>query len=56
MSHRKNTGGQRGVPLDGDAWENSGGGAEWEADTELMPPEYSRQLLEISRQLEQPGD
>lgn len=45
-----------GVPLDGDAWENPGAGAEWEADTELMPPEYSRQLLKISRQLEQRGD
>lgn len=55
MSHRKNTGGQLGVPPDGDA-ENSGVGAEWEADTELMPPEYSRQLLEISRQLKQHGD
>jgi hypothetical protein len=25
---------------------------EWEADTDVMPPEYCRQLLEISRQLQ----
>lgn len=45
-----------GMPLDGNAWKNPRSGAEWEADTELMPPEYSRQLLKISRQLKQPGD
>jgi hypothetical protein len=26
---------------------------EWDLDTDVMPPEYCRQLLEISRQLQQ---
>jgi len=29
-----------------------GAAREWEADTDVMPPEYCRQLLEISRQLQ----
>jgi hypothetical protein len=53
MSHRKNTSGQMGMPADEDAWKNQGAGAEWEADTNVMPPEYCRQLLEISKQLKQ---
>jgi len=53
MSHRKNTSGQMGMPLDEDTWKTQGAGAEWEADTDVMPPEYCRQLLEISKQLKQ---
>ena len=53
MSHRKNTGGQSGIPLDQDARKSSGNATEWEADTDVMPPEYCRQLLKISRELKQ---
>jgi len=53
MSHRKNTGGRLEMYLDEDPWKTSGTTTEWEADTELMPPEYCRQLLKISRQLKQ---
>jgi hypothetical protein len=54
MSHRKNDNGQFGMPRDEEAWKNVSTSSEWEADTHVMPPEYSRQLLEISRQLKQP--
>ena len=53
MSQRKDTGGKSGTPLDQDPWKSSGTATEWEADTDVMPPEYSRQLLKISRQLKQ---
>ncbi len=54
MSQRKNTGGQQiGRPVDQDAWTSPGAPTEWEADTDVMPPEYCRQLLKISRQLKQ---
>lgn len=35
-----------------DPCKSSGAAREWEADTDVMPPEYCRQLLEISRQLQ----
>jgi len=53
MSHPKNTGGQLGIPVDQDPWKSSGTSTDWEADTDVMPPEYCRQLLKISRQLKQ---
>ena len=53
MSHRQNTSGRVRSPRDEDTWTNSNPGTEWEADTSVMPPEYCRQLLEISRQLRQ---
>jgi hypothetical protein len=53
MSQRKNTGGQQiGMPVDQE-WKSPGTATEWEADTDVMPPEYCRQLLKISRQLKQ---
>ncbi len=53
MSHRKNAGGV-GMPPDEGTWKNSGAASDWEADTDVMPPEYCRQLLKISRQLKPP--
>lgn len=51
MSHRNNTGGQALMPLDENAWQSPSPSTEWEADTDVMPPEYCKQLLKISRQL-----
>jgi hypothetical protein len=53
MSHRQNTNSQLGMSWDEDACEASAAATEWDADTDVMPPEYCRQLLKISRQLEQ---
>jgi hypothetical protein len=52
MSHRKNTSGQVGAPRNEDEWKTHRALTEWEADTDVMPPEYSRQLIAISRLLE----
>jgi hypothetical protein len=52
MSHRKNTSGQVGAPPNEDEWKTHRALTEWEADTDVMPPEYSRQLIAISRLLE----
>ena len=52
MSHSKKTedGARR---SSGDAaWTGNDSARDWDADTHVMPPEYSRQLLEISRQLQ----
>ena len=54
MSHRKNTSGQAGVPRNEDSWKTARALADWDTDTDVMPPEYCRQLLAISRLLEQP--
>jgi len=52
MSHSKNTvEATRQAPGDA-AWTNTDSAHDWDADTHVMPPEYSRQLLEISRQLQ----
>lgn len=52
MSHSKKTAdATRREPGDG-AWTSSDSARDWDADTHVMPPEYSRQLLEISRQLQ----
>jgi hypothetical protein len=36
-------------------WHERGPGSEWEAETDVMPPEYCQQLLRISRQLQKNG-
>jgi hypothetical protein len=52
MSHPKKTMdvGQR-APGD-DPWTSVDTPHDWDVDTHVMPPEYCRQLLEISRQLQ----
>jgi hypothetical protein len=51
MSHPKKTAETtRRAPSD-ESWTSSAGPREWDTDTDVMPPEYCRQLLEISRQL-----
>jgi hypothetical protein len=52
MSHRKNAGGE-GLPPVENPWEATRAPTEWDADTNVMPPEYCQQLLKISRQLKQ---
>jgi hypothetical protein len=52
MSHRKNKSGQVGAPRNEDEWKAQRALTEWEADTDVMSPEYSRQLIAISRLLE----
>jgi len=51
MSHRKNTSGQVLGPRNEDLWKTTRALSDWEAETDVMPPEYSRQLLAISRLL-----
>jgi hypothetical protein len=52
MSHSKKTAeATRQASSDG-AWTSTDSARDWDADTSVMPPEYSRQLLEISRQLQ----
>lgn len=52
MSHPKEPG--RATPRDvsEESWTNSVAACDWDTDTDVMPPEYCRQLLEISRQLQ----
>jgi hypothetical protein len=52
MSHPKETSdvGRR-APGD-DPWTSANTPRDWDVDTNVMPPEYCRQLLEISRQLQ----
>lgn len=52
MSHRQQTHGKVSMPEEHDEWPASTRASEWDADTDVMPPEYCRQLLEISRQLQ----
>jgi hypothetical protein len=52
MSHPKKTiEATRRAPGD-DPWTSVDSPRDWEVDTNVMPPEYCRQLLEISRQLQ----
>lgn len=51
MSHLKNASGQLGTPRNEDQ-RTQRALTDWEADTDVMPPEYSRQLIAISRLLE----
>jgi hypothetical protein len=55
MDSPKNSDGRIGGVPQHQRLQNSGGQSEWDADTDVMPPEYCRQLLKISRQLEQEG-
>jgi hypothetical protein len=53
MSHPKQSGAATRRTSADDPYESPGAAREWEADTDVMPPEYCRQLLEISRLLQQ---
>lgn len=52
MSHPKQSGGATRRASADEPCKSPGATREWEADTNVMPPEYCRQLLEISRQLQ----
>jgi hypothetical protein len=51
MSHPKKTAEATRRASSDDTWTNTLGARDWDTDTDVMPPEYCRQLLEISRQL-----
>jgi hypothetical protein len=53
MSHSKKTAEVTRRASNDETWTSSAGTPEWDTDTDVMPPEYCRQLLEISRQLRQ---
>jgi hypothetical protein len=52
MSHSQNTAKPTRRAYGDDAWTSNDHSHEWDTDTDVMPPEYCRQLLEISRQLQ----
>jgi len=52
MSHPKQSGAATRRSSADEACEGLAAAREWEADTDVMPPEYCRQLLEISRRLQ----
>ena len=52
MSHSKKTADPTPRSSGDAAWTGNDSARDWDADTHVMPPEYSRQLLEISRQLQ----
>jgi hypothetical protein len=52
MSHPKEPRGATTRESTEDPWTNSVAARDWDTDTDVMPPEYCRQLLEISRQLQ----
>lgn len=52
MSHSKKTPDKTPRPSGDAAWTSHDAARDWDADTHVMPPEYSRQLLEISRRLQ----
>jgi hypothetical protein len=52
MSHSKKTADVSRQSSGDAAWTSSDAARDWDVDTHVMPPEYSRQLLEISRQLQ----
>lgn len=52
MSHPKQSGAATRRTSADEPCQGPGAAREWEADTDVMPPEYCRQLLEISRQLQ----
>jgi hypothetical protein len=52
MSHPKQSGAATRRTFADEACTNPVAAREWEADTDVMPPEYCRQLLEISRRLQ----
>jgi hypothetical protein len=53
MSHPKEAGAITSRDSSDDPWTNSVGALDWDTDTVVMPAEYCRQLLEISRRLQQ---
>ena len=52
MSHPKKTPEATPRATDADVWSSATSARDWDTDTDIMPPEYCRQLLEISRQLQ----
>lgn len=52
MSHSKNTSDAASRASADGAWTSSESIHDWDAETRVMPPEYCRQLLAISRQLQ----
>jgi hypothetical protein len=52
MSHPKQSGAATRRTSADEPCKSPGALGEWEADTDVMPLEYCRQLLEISRQLQ----
>jgi hypothetical protein len=53
MSHPKEPGAATSRETSEDRWTLSAAARDWDTETDVMPPEYCRQLLEISRQLQQ---
>jgi hypothetical protein len=51
MSHPKKTAEVTRRASSDESCTNSATTRDWDTDTDVMPPEYCRQLLEISRQL-----
>jgi hypothetical protein len=52
MSHSKKTADATRRASGDSAWTSTDSSRDWDAETNVMPPEYARQLLEISRQLQ----
>ena len=52
MSHPKKTPAASPRVKGDDGWSSSANARDWDTDTDVMPPEYCRQLLEISRRLQ----
>ena len=52
MSHPKQSRGTTRRTSGDEPGKSPSAAREWEADTDVMPPEYCRQLLEISRLLQ----
>lgn len=55
MSHSKNPSDRFGMLQNDERAGDARVLSEWDADTDVMPPEYCRQLMKISRQLEREG-
>lgn len=53
MSHSKNSGVPGFVRRGDESGERHRAADDWDTDTDVMPPEYCRQLLAISRLLQQ---
>jgi hypothetical protein len=55
MSQFETTSTETNSSLDEQAWQGPDRASDWEAETDVMPPEYCQQLLRISRQLQKNG-
>jgi hypothetical protein len=53
MSHPKEPGATVTREASDDAWTSSVGAHDWDTETDVMPLEYCRQLIEISKRLQQ---